>query len=252
MAESLSDWNRPHFQQPGGKPFLFYVVFGEFGEIPILDSTKYRSAGVPAGFELSRSDRKREPDALTRFQEGYLWDCLREENAELAILVMKSPESLILRGEIEDPPTLNYLRDAVGLLTFLIDNGGVTVYDPFMLQWWEPAQWRSRIFDSTGPVPRHHVLILTSEEPEPGRTWFHTRGMRKFGRPELSIHNVPDDVRDPITDLFERFIELQAFGGVIAEGQVIRMTTLPAGMTCHHHGDVEDPDFNNLHVEIKW
>jgi hypothetical protein len=76
--------------------------------------------------------------------------------------------------------------------------------------------------------------------------------MRKFGRPELSIHDVPDELYDPIIDLFERFIELQAFGGVIAEGQDIRMKTLPAGMTCHHQGDLEDPDFNNTHVEIKW
>ena len=41
-------------------------------------------------------------------------------------------------------------------------------------------------------------------------------------------------------DLFERFIEFQQFGGVIAEGQEIRMKTLPKGMTCRHAGDVDD------------
>ncbi len=38
-------------------------------------------------------------------------------------------------------------------------------------------------------MPRQHVVILTSEECSgDGRplTWFHTRGMRKFGRPDLS------------------------------------------------------------------
>jgi hypothetical protein len=252
MAESLPDWNRPYFEGPGGKPFLFYVVFGEFGEIPTLDSSKYRCAGVPLGFGLTRSDLEREPDELTRFQEGYLWDTLRRQNSELAARIADAPESLILLGEIDDCPTLNYFRDAVGLLTFLVDNGGVTVYDPFMFHWWEPAEWRSRAFEPAGPVPRHHVVILTSEETDTSLTWFHTRGMRKFGRPELSIHDVPHDLSKPIIDLFERFIELQAFGGVIAESQAIRMKSLPSGMTCHHQGDVDDPDFNNVHVEIRW
>ena len=70
MGESFPDWNRPHYLRPGGKPFLFYVVYGEFGELPILDSSKYRSAGVPFGFQLSRADSERYPDDLTRFQEG--------------------------------------------------------------------------------------------------------------------------------------------------------------------------------------
>ncbi len=53
-------------------------------------------------------------------------------------------------------------------------------------------------------------------------------------------------------DLCERFIEMMAFGAVIAEGQEIRMNSLPAGMRCHHAGDHDDPDFNNVHVEIMW
>lgn len=138
----------------------------------------------------------------------------------------------------------------MGLLTFLLDHGGITVYDPCMFHWWEPEEWRHRIFDPAGPVPRHHVVILTSEELNPALTWFHTRGMRKFGRPDLSIHNVPARRNDAIIDLIERFIELQAFGGIIEEGQAIRMKSLPAGMTCHHEGDLDDPDFNNVHVEI--
>ena len=47
-------------------------------------------------------------------------------------------------------------------------------------------------------------------------------------------------------------VEFQAFGGIIDEGQEIRMRSLPPGMTCRHRGDVDDPDFNNMHVEIVW
>jgi hypothetical protein len=124
-----------------------------------------------------------------------------------------------------------------------------------MFCWWEPDVWKRRIFEPAAPVPRHHVVILTSEEESvvpqsDALLWFHTRGMRKFGRPDLSIHNVPPRYHDAIIDLCERFIEFQAFGGVISPDYEIRMRSLPSGMTCRHEGDVEDPDFNNVHVEI--
>lgn len=76
--------------------------------------------------------------------------------------------------------------------------------------------------------------------------------MRKFGRPDLGIHRVPSQYHEAVTDLLNRFIEFQAFGGMIREGQEIRIASLPAGMYCTHRGTQEDPDFNNFHVEIKW
>lgn len=84
----------------------------------------------------------------------------------------------------------------------------------------------------------------------PGVPPHHTRGMRKFGRPDLSAHGVSSRHREAIIELFDRFIEFQAFGGIITEGMEIRMGGLPSGMTCRHGGDLDDPDFNNVHVEI--
>lgn len=251
MPGTLRDWPRKHYQEPGGKPFLFFVVYGAFGGLAALDSKKYRSAGMQDGLELSHYDKKKHPGVLGRFQEGYLWVELQKHNPKLAEKISVAPECLVLQGEIDDTPSLNYLRDSVGLLTFLLDNGGITIFDPSMFHWWEPKEWRERIFDPAGPVPRHHVVILISDEPSQG-DWFHTRGMRKFGRPDLSIHNVPVRYHKAVIDLCERFIEFQAFGGLIEEGQEIRMKGLPAGMTCRHQGDLEDPDFNNVHAEIVW
>jgi hypothetical protein len=120
-----------------------------------------------------------------------------------------------------------------------------------MFRWWEPREWKACIFQPCGAVPRQHVVILTSDEPEDAsRTWFHSRGMRKLGRPDLSVHRVQQQYHEAVIDLCNRFIEFQAFGGIIEEGKEIRMKTLPKGMTCHHAGDLDDPDFNNVHVEI--
>jgi hypothetical protein len=248
VSEQLADWPRRFHQGQGGKPFLFYAVFGGFPEMPALSREEYRSNGVFPGLQLSHYDRGKHPEVLGGFRQGYPWDDLKRHRAALADAVQEASECLILRGELEDQNDLNYLRDAVGLVTFLLDHGGVVVYDPQMFHWWERGEWRDRIFRPAGTVPRHHAVILTSEEPDDASlTWFHTRGLRKFGRPDLSVHRVPPQYRDAVIDLFEWFIEFQAFGGVIEEGQEVRVKMLPRGMTCHHAGDLDDPDFNNVH-----
>ena len=76
--------------------------------------------------------------------------------------------------------------------------------------------------------------------------------MRRFSRPDLSLRNVTDNYKEAAIDLCNRFIELQADGGQIPEGQEVRMNALPSGMVCHYQGDLDDPDFNNVHVEIKF
>jgi hypothetical protein len=255
MSTSLASWPRPNYEQPGGRPFLFYIVYGEFPSIPQVEGQKYRTLGIPPGLTLNHYSRKDHPDVFSGFEEGYLWEALLAQNPALARRVAGATQCLILRGELDDQSNLNYFRDSVGLLTVLLDHGGVCVYDPQMFRWWEPEAWRRHVFEPAGAVPRHHVMILTSKEDEsPVRneplTWFHTRGMRKFGRPDLSVHDVPSHHHTAVIDLFHRFIELQAFGGVIPEGKEIRISGLPPGMTCHHAGELEDPDFNNVHVEI--
>jgi hypothetical protein len=120
-----------------------------------------------------------------------------------------------------------------------------------MLRWWSKRAWLERVFSQTAPSPRQHTVILFSEEPS-GNEWFHTRGLRKFGRPDLSIHEVPAELREEVIELFNRFIEYQALGGVIEEGKETKLDLLRPGMKCTHRGDNDDPDFNNRHVEILW
>lgn len=248
---SLPDWPRPFYEPGGGDPFLFYVVFGTVDTTTALSRAVYRSAGLPEGLEMLHYTAERHPEVLAGFREGYVWNCLLEDSPEFAQRIAAATECLVVRGSPADSTTLNFLRDTVGLLTYLLDQGGIGVYDPQMLSWWPPEQWREHLFQPAESMPLEHVVILTSPEEEEG-TWFHTRGLRKFGRPDLSLHSVPFEKHEAVIDLFNRLIEHQALGAVIPEGYAIRMASLPAGMTCHHRGDLDDPDFNNVHLEIRW
>ena len=245
----LESWDRRHYAPGGGDAWLFYVVHGRVDTTAPLFALKYRSEGIPDGLEVMGYGPQSNPEVPGSFREGYLWEQLRSGNPALANAIATQDSCIILTGTFSDPADLNYLRDTVGLITHLLDHGGVAVYDPQMFQWWSPDEWREKIFNPAGPVPRHHVVILVSEDT--GSTeWIHTRGLRKFGRPDLSVPGVPESLKDAIIDLCNRFIELQAFGGIIPEGQEIRMRTLPGGLVCRHEGDLDDPDFNNIHVRI--
>jgi len=246
MHKELPIWERSRFQPAEGQAFLFYVIYGQFPEELAISGSKYRCAGLPPGFDLRKLERaKHGPLPFTDAEYGKV---IRDP--ALFARIGTASECSVLQGVIPNPTDLNYLRDVVGLTTYLLDNGGFAVADPQQLELYDAERWHREIFDSGTPNVSRHVKILYSDEAD-GR-WYHTRGLRKFGRPDLSISGAPRDYNDAIVELCNRFIELQALGGVIPEGQEIRMKSLPDGLRCHHAGDLDDPDFNNVHVEIAW
>jgi len=248
---SLDAWPRPYHEPGGGAPFLFYAIFGATTHDLKLSRSRYRCEGVPAGIGIHAFEQDAHPEVLDDFRSGFVWDELQEAEPGLAAVIAAQRRCVVVRGELVDAATLNDFRDTLGLVTCLLDNEGVAIYDLQSLKWWSAQAWRETVFDPGEPSPGEHVVILASAETD-GSTWFHTRGLRKFGRPDLSLHHVPAACDDAVIDLFNRFIELQAYGGVIPEGKEIRMPSLPAGMTCTHGGSVDDPDFNNVHVEFRW
>ncbi len=250
MEDSIKTWNRKYFAKPLNKPMLFYVVYGNFTADFKIPHEKYRTRGLLPAFKLMNFGPDNKPEVVKSFLKGYVWKTLIATDAVLAKKVSDSQECFVLTGEINDSSNLDYLRDVVGVITYLLDNGGECVYDPQAVQFFGKKRWMDNIFDPDGSVPRNHVIILVTEEKD-GK-WYHTRGLRKFGRPDLSIHQVNTKYEDAVYDLFNRFIEYEGFGGIIAEGQEIKMKDLPAGMWCETKGDFEDLDFNNQHVEIHW
>lgn len=252
MSTELKTWERPHYTAGGGEPLLFYIVFGEIDQTEPLSRGKYRSNGPVEGIDVRILGPDDPQDVIDEFREGFVWEQFATGNPFLASEVAECPHCVVLSGTPTDDTTLDYLRDTVGLITYMLDHGGMAVCDPQMLRWWNPAAWRSGLFDPGRPVPMNHTVILVSEEDDPSLNWFHTRGMRKFGRPDISVPAVPSLMEQGVIDLCNRMIEQQALGLVVAEGEEVRMDSLPPGGTMRHVGDLNDPDYNNVHIEITW
>lgn len=250
MSTTLESWPRTYFEPNGGDPSLFYVVYGDIDTNAPLSASKYRSQGIPDGMEVMLYGPNTHPEVVDGFREDYLLNYLRDSHPELEKVILSQKNCLVLKGQINDPENLDYLRDTEGLITYFLDNGGVGILDGQMIKWWSPDEWRNGPFKSTLAVPRHHVVILVSEE-ENGSKWFHTRGMRKFGRPDISFSNISPELEEGAIDLCNRFIEMMAFGALVPEEQEINMQSLPTGLKCFHRGSMDDPDFNNVHISIE-
>jgi hypothetical protein len=163
-----------------------------------------------------------------------------------------APEVMVVRGTLEDSPATGYLRDTLGVLAGLLDTGGVAILDPQILSLLDADGWRRHYLVRDGAPIRHHLLILCDGEVAPGRSWIRTRGMRKFGRPDISIRDVPDAAIDRAGALCEQMAELQALGAHFTDGQVLEGEGMPAGLVAKLGGGLDDPQFNNTRVEFRW
>ena len=246
-------WPRPQWKDSGAKAFFLWFVFGDFADDFRIDAAQYRTRGTPAGVDVIRYEH-----AAIRAWDGYplggsMGMLFKSENEALFTRALATRDCLMVRGEIADPADLDGLRDLVGTITGLMDLGGAAVVDPQMLSLFDLAEWRARFFEGDVFVARNHVAILASEdESAPNRRWIHTRGMRKFARPDIGIWNVPADYAGHAGQLAERFADFQALGGIVEEGREIVIDGLPASMRIHHSGSLNDPEFNNAHLAIRW
>lgn len=248
------DWSRPDWTRDEAKALLLYFVFGEFppGELR-LDLSAHGSAGLPQGIELRRMQKAMLAHWDGHPLRGALGEILREGNPEVFEAARKAPECLMLRGEIADPGSLEYLRDTLGVVDALLDAGAVGVVDPQILEMFGPGEWRARYAGDDRSAPRTHVAILCSDDERADmHQWIHTRGLRKFARPDISIRNVPQPDVQRAGAVAARLAEMQARGMRFGDGSSLELEGSPAGLRVKRGGTLDDPEFNNTHLEITW
>ena len=252
-ATATPAWPRPYWNASAEPVVLQFYVFGKFAPELVIPSMRYGSPGLPEGITLQRFQ-----NAVLRQWEGYplqgeLSKILREETPEAFEQARIAPEVLVVRGELGDQSSLDYLRDTLGVLAGLLDIGGISILDPQILRMFGANEWREHYLVTGGAPPRNHVLILCNDdEVASDRSWVRTRGMRKFGRPDLSIRNVPENDVDRAGALCEKLVELESLGAHFDADQPLEVDGLPEGLVANPGGSRDDPHFNNTHVEFRW
>jgi hypothetical protein len=253
MSANAPAWPRPQWRDSGAQALLLWFVFGDFDAEFRIDAPRYRTRGTPPGVDVVRYANRN----LARW-EGYplggtLGRLLREENPRLFERACKAGECVMLRGSVSDPPDLDGLRDLIGTIAAMTDLGAIAIVDPQTLSMTEGGEWRARYFDKDVFAARDHVLILAKDdERNAGRVHVHTRGLRKFARADISLRNVPKEMMALAGQLAERFVEFQALGGIVEDGREIELEGAPGTMRVRRAGALDDPEFNNVHLAMRW
>ncbi|MET0226250.1 MAG: hypothetical protein ABW187_07410 [Dokdonella sp.] len=250
---SEPNWPRTHWRDSGDEAFMLWFVFGDFETDFRIDAPTYRTRGTPSGIDVVRYANRE----LAKWDgyplAGTLGRVLYDENAQLFERAKKAGECVMLRGSLADADDLDALRDLLGTITALTDLGGIAVVDPQTLSMYAAAEWRRRYFAADTFHARDHVLILCNEDTRnDGRLHVHTRGLRKFARPDLSIRNVPAAAAGSAGELAEGFVEFQALGGIVEDGREVEIEGAPSGMAIRHAGAFDDDEFNNRHLALRW
>jgi hypothetical protein len=220
-------WPRGHYRGAGGRPRLWYKVHGTFDEVPAL--------ALPDGIELFRYDRDDAPAVLAFGVDGPLAASLGDSG--VAAPVLAAPHALVVGGELDDAPSLDYLRAVAVAIARLLDGGGVAVLDRGLERWWSPDAWRALADDDT---PLAHTALVI-EDDGAGRT-YRTRGLEKFGRPDVVVRAVAPEHQAGAVAACARLAHLLADGAILARGKPVRLAGLPAGLRCFPDAD---------HVELR-
>lgn len=248
-----ADWTRPHWSRDEARAMLVYFVFGRFAGELRLDLSAHGSAGLPRGVEMHRLSKAQLASWDGHPLRGALGEILRDGNPDAFEAARAANECLMLRGELPDPGSLDYLRDTLGVIAALLDAGGVAVVDPQILEIFSADDWRVRYAGGERAAPRNHVAILCNDDTvADAEQWVHTRGLRKFARPDISIRQVPRGEVQRAGEVAARLVELQARGMRFGDGSTVNVEGLPGGLRVTRAGSLDDPEFNNVHLELAW
>ena len=242
---------RPYYQDTGRRPYLYYAAIGGEAEELRVSRSRHHVEEMPLGLNLTSLQRPEHSEYIDRLLGGTLGKILEERDHTLYEAAKAAQSWLVLQGEVQNDGALDYLRSAVGFVQAAVETGAVAVLDLQTLELYSGKGWTEQVF-----VPRfrpcEHAVILSSP-CENGTLWFHTRGMRKFGRPDIGLTGVPQGETQRAVALLNQMIYAEALGAVFTRSVGLHLSECE---TCVVHpelaGDREDPDYNNEHYSLRW
>lgn len=245
------DYERPYYEDRHTRPLLFYVIFGAKDQALNVSRERHRVDEVPEGITYLLYRRAKHEGTMASLIGSNLGAVLARERPELYEAVRNTDTWAVVRGEAAQDADLHYLRNAVGLVQAAAENGAVGILDIQTITLYTPQEWQERIFGRDFD-PFVHVTILASQA-ENGLLWIHTRGMRKFGRPDVSLRNVNPQEVETAVQLINQMTYYGALGTFFS--QPVRLHPRP-GVTCAVNpvlvNDMENPDFNNAFYALSW
>ena len=239
---------RQYYEDIGYKPFLFYVVFGVSGDELEVSRTKHNVDGLPEGLDIISLARPDHSDYIDGLIGGGIGEHLKKADSALYESCKACDKVVIMRGEIADDSTLDYMRNLIGFCEAFIDKGAKGILDLQTFTLYSPKEWTDRFFGKDVNA-QNHVLIMFSKEDD--RYWIHTRGMAEFGRPDYGISKVSEDKLEDYKQVIDQMVFYGGQGLVFKgsaklhtfNGKTFRVAT-------EFVNDFDNDDYNNAYYNV--
>lgn len=239
---------RKYYHDIDYKPFLFFAVFGVEQDNLQVSTEKHHVDEIPEGLDLRCINRENNNDYIENFFQGAIGDIMKEKNKGLYDKCHAQDKCVIIQGEVEKDSTLDYMRNVIGVIEALVENGATGILDLLTFSLISPEEWTKRFFEKEVNA-LNHVLILISEDN--GSYWLHTRGMSEFGRPDISMENVTEDKLEEYKRIVDQIIYFGGEGAVLKE--TVKIHTAPNEsymVNAEFVNDFQNDDFNNAYYKI--
>lgn|GEM_PF-371508 len=226
----ITPWARPGWVAGGGDA---EVVYAAFSELPLpraltLDAERHglSTPELPAEVQLLAFSQAEHGDWIRGWFEGATGrlaaDALGWEKPPVEL----AQHAFLVRACFPDPPDLSHLQACRGLLRALAWGGAFCAVDAHSHAWVSGDQLRSEALDGPFQALDHVALIFETEGHEAWGHIAHSRGLRKFGRPDVVLSRLTAEHGDRVGHLLGPLVRHLAEGAAVEPGQVV---TGPAG-----------------------
>lgn len=133
--------SREHFTDIGYKPFLFYVVFGVTGDDIHPSGSRHHVDELPESLEIHALSRPDHADYMDGFFSGDLGKVLKASYPDLYEKCLAAENCVIIKGQIKEDSSLDYMRNVIGIIQALFEEGAAGVLDCLTFTLYSDQDW---------------------------------------------------------------------------------------------------------------
>lgn len=239
------------------KQQVFYVVYGNFDENELNPLKNIEPGILPSWVKvkiITTTEAMSEYTSLLRGPDVEAMIGDTSQSKELLAKTIKAKNAVVVYGETIH--TKQAFKDYMDISSFVLmlsclDNP-ISVFDLRTYTLAKPETWaKIRLKEDKFDI-QNEILVTIIPEEQNKLFWLHTKGMIKFGQPELSMHGLTEsEYKKAFESLNTLASQVVLDNKPIKHESMIKTKEFPNGLYAYHDGSYEDDDFwGNVHVEL--
>lgn len=246
------------------KPYIRYVIFTTISREQFSD--KELSNELLNFKEITHTfDDKPSLDAMDFLTDGAILDFLMEGGESYRQLIHRAREAtstITIQGTVSSEIDMEHFYAVITAL--LVTDQSIAVLDLVAIQLHDIKSWHTMQLSES---PSKNITIIASsitedmpdEYSDERIYWLHTRGLKKYGLPDLSLDGIPEDTVEFYTDVFSFLIDGLIFKTLSFSTEMNTDSFFEVPMKDQSSltfkgvlsGGDDDFDFNNVHLALE-